>query len=65
LTGKLIERFLPDAHPSWVKPLHIIQRQGTLATRMIRAHEKNGQKLFGIFEQLTNCLAENRCFDVG
>ena len=65
LTGTLIERFLPDAPAACVRPLEIIRSQGTLASRMIRAHETRGESLVAIMRRLTDCLARNVSFEVG
>lgn len=64
LTTYLVDRFLPDAPQSCIKSLEIIRSQGTLATRMVRAHEIHGESLPTIFKRLTECLARNVSFEV-
>ena len=65
LTKSLIEGFLPDAPASMVKPLEVIMSQGTLASRMVRAHEAGGQSLATIMGRLGDCLQGNVPFEVG
>jgi gamma-glutamyl:cysteine ligase YbdK (ATP-grasp superfamily) len=63
LLASLIDRFLPEAPKECVRALEVIRTQGSLASRMIRAHEKQGASLPAIMTRLGDCLAENVPFE--
>ena len=59
LVATMIEKFLPDAPEECVAALDVIRKQGTLATRMIRTHEKQGESLEALMRRMGDCLAHN------
>ncbi len=63
LVATLISKFLPNAPQECVKALDVIRTQGSLATRMIRAHETTGESLETLMGRMGDCLSRNVPFE--